>query len=64
MNKEKLKIVSIVIPVYRGELTLVQLFKEIKKALDTKYSYEVIFVYDCGPDQSWKVICELKKISR
>lgn len=54
--------ISIVIPVYRGELTLIPLFEEIRNALEREHSYEVIFVYDCGPDQSWKVICELKKV--
>ena len=50
-------IVSIVVPVYHGEKTIRLLFREIEFFFKNKeYSYEVIFVWDFGPDQSWKEI--------
>lgn len=53
---------SIVIPVYFGENCVAPLLDKIKDFFETtSYSYEVIFVYDCGPDNSWKVLQELKE---
>jgi len=52
--------VSLVIPVYNGELTLEKLYSSIRAELNGKLSYEVIFVYDCGKDQSWPLILKLK----
>lgn len=52
---------SIVIPVYNGEKTIERLFAHIQAFCNSKeYSYEVIFVWDCGADNSWKVIKKLK----
>jgi len=51
---------SIVIPVYKGEKTIKLLFEKIVDSLKKTYNYEVIFVYDCGPDDSWKVIEQIK----
>lgn len=52
---------SFVIPVYHGENTIAPLFEKIKEAAE-KYDhfYEVIFVWDCGPDKSWQQIQVLK----
>ena len=52
---------SIVVPVFCGELTIRPLFEEISKSLIGNYDFEVIFVWDCGPDNSWDVIRSLKK---
>jgi undecaprenyl-phosphate 4-deoxy-4-formamido-L-arabinose transferase len=52
---------SIVIPVYNGEKTVKNLFERIKLFFNNRDSYEVIFVYDCGKDNSWKVLVELKE---
>ena len=53
---------SIVIPVYHGENTVEPLFKDIQLFFQNKpYSYEVIFVWDCGDDNSWQVLQELKE---
>jgi len=53
---------SIVVPVYNGEGTINKLFKEIKKfCLSKNYLFEVIFVWDCGKDNSWSVIEKLQK---
>lgn len=54
-------IYSVVVPVYRGEKTIKILFQLIKDVFDAKgLKVEVIFVNDCGPDNSWQVIKELK----
>lgn len=56
MNK-----ISIIIPVYHGEATIAPLFEKIKEACEKHtYSYEVLFIWDCGPDQSWQQIQLLK----
>lgn len=53
---------SIIIPVYRGEKTLEPLFLKIKGYFErNQLPYQVIFVYDCGPDRSWTIIEGLKK---
>ena len=51
---------SVVIPVYNGALTIKQLSEELMDAL-SQYSFEIIFVYDCGPDDSWTVINQLSQ---
>jgi len=53
---------SVIIPVYNGELTVKPLFERLKSFFESyKYNYEVIFVYDCGNDNSWEVLMQLKK---
>lgn len=52
--------ISIIIPVYNGETTIKELTRQIIEVLsESKMNYEVIFVYDCGPDNSWEVIAGL-----
>ena len=51
---------SIVIPVYRGEQMLGPLVNRLAKCLPVLFdSYEVIFVNDGSPDDSWSVITRL-----
>lgn len=51
---------SVVIPVYNGEKTLKELNKQLFEALNKlSLSFEIIYVYDCGPDNSWFVITDL-----
>ena len=53
---------SIVVPVYNGEHTVKTLCKSINAYfLDTNYLYEVIFVHDCGKDNSLSVLLDLQK---
>jgi undecaprenyl-phosphate 4-deoxy-4-formamido-L-arabinose transferase len=55
-------LLSIVIPVYNGEKTIMPLFDQIKAFCEkNQFSFEVVFVWDCGPDKSWDVIVSLKK---
>ena len=52
---------SIIIPVYIGEQTVEKLYDRIKQFFADKYNYEVIFVYDCGKDNSWEALLRIKK---
>ena len=52
---------SIIIPVYNGEQTLVALNQRLHRFFEQKSFFEVIFVYDCGKDNSWEVLLEIKK---
>lgn len=48
---------SIIIPVYNGETTIQSLFNQIDDfCKKNQFKFEVIFVWDCGIDDSWKVI--------
>jgi len=49
---------SIIIPVYNGEETIEALFLKIVEDLREvdNLQFEVIFVYDCGGDNSWNLI--------
>jgi polyisoprenyl-phosphate glycosyltransferase len=52
--------VSVVVPVYGCETCLRELHRRLTAALDwTTGSYELVFVEDRGPDQSWRVAREL-----
>lgn len=52
---------SFIIPVYHGEQTVQPLFDSIINACKKyDYQFEVVFVWDCGPDKSWDKILELK----
>ncbi len=51
---------SIVIPVYRSARFLTELHGRLKKCLSsTVNTYEIIFVEDCGGDNSWDLIKEI-----
>jgi undecaprenyl-phosphate 4-deoxy-4-formamido-L-arabinose transferase len=51
---------SIVVPVYNGAGTLEELFQRCKKVFDElQTTFEMIFVEDCGQDNSWEVIRDL-----
>lgn len=50
---------SIIIPVFKGEATLLILYKKISDTLSGKYDFEVIFVDDNSQDDSWKIIRQL-----
>lgn len=50
-----------VVPVYRGELTLKKLVSEIIGFFNSeKLSFEILFVNDSAPDKSWEIINSLK----
>jgi undecaprenyl-phosphate 4-deoxy-4-formamido-L-arabinose transferase len=52
--------VSVVIPVYRAALTLRELYGQLSVTMQQiAPTFEIIFVEDCGGDESWSVIAEL-----
>ena len=56
--------ISVVIPLYNEEASIVELYKWIEKVMDEHhYTYEVIFISDGSTDKSWPIICELKEQS-
>jgi glycosyltransferase involved in cell wall biosynthesis len=49
--------VSVVIPVYRAELTLGELHRQLVPVIESlTNAFEIIFVEDCGGDSSWSII--------
>ena len=53
---------STVIPVYRSQAILPELYNELIAALTaTGRVFEIIFVEDCGRDGSWEVIQDLAR---
>ena len=58
-----MKKVSFVIPCYRSALTIGNVVKEIQDTMQslTQYSYEIILVNDCSPDDTFAVIATLCK---
>ena len=52
--------VSVVIPVYRAALTLRELYGQLSITMrQIAPMFEIIFVEDCGGDESWSIITEL-----
>jgi len=47
-----------VVPVYRSALVLPELYRQISESF-RDYDFEVLFVEDCGGDNSWVSICDL-----
>jgi glycosyltransferase involved in cell wall biosynthesis len=55
---------SIVIPLFNEEESLVELHDWIKRVMDTNgYSYEILFIDDGSKDKSWQVIENLAKLN-
>lgn len=54
--------ISVVIPVYKAESCLDELYKRLKNAISTiSENFEIILVEDCGGDHSWQVIERLSQ---
>ena len=58
MNKVDL---SIVIPIYNEQESLLELYNQIQEALNNQFIYEIIFINDGSTDGSQKVLSELIK---
>jgi glycosyltransferase involved in cell wall biosynthesis len=57
--------ISVVIPVYRSDDCLHELYCRLKASVETvTEDFEVIMVEDCGGDRSWDVISELSRIDQ
>lgn len=53
-------LLSVVIPVYRSSAGLDELFKRLRTAIDEiTPNWEVLFVDDCSPDDSWRKLDDL-----
>ena len=54
--------VSIVVPVFRSEVTLRELFDRITRAMEaTAGGWEIVFVDDASPDGSWPILESLQR---
>jgi dolichol-phosphate mannosyltransferase len=52
--------ISVVIPVYKAESCLEELYRRLKAALEpVTQDFEILLVEDCGGDRSWQLITEL-----
>lgn len=52
--------ISVVIPVYKAEGCLIELYRRLSSALQGITSdFEIILVEDCGGDRSWQIIRDL-----
>ncbi|ACB53962.1 glycosyl transferase, group 2 [Crocosphaera subtropica ATCC 51142] len=51
---------SVVIPVYKAQNCLYELYNRLKSSLELiSHDFEIILVEDCGGDRSWDIILEL-----
>jgi dolichol-phosphate mannosyltransferase len=54
--------ISVIIPVYKAEGCLEELYRRLKGALETiTRDFEVVLVEDCGGDRSWPMILDLAR---
>ncbi len=50
-------VISVVVPVYRAENCLDELYRRLKNVLeDISSDFEIVLVEDCGGDDSWQII--------
>ena len=62
MYIELMPVVSVVIPVYKAEGCLSELYRRLVASLEViSTNFEIILVEDCGGDQSWEIIAELSR---
>jgi len=60
MNNLNKPHISVVIPVYKAEHCLVELYRRLTIVLERiSTDYEIVMVEDCGGDHSWEVIQQL-----
>jgi len=63
MNTKSNCQLSVIIPVFRSEPSLIELYHRLVDTLTYECtSFEIVFVEDCGGDNSWEVIMNLAKI--
>src|SRR3984885_14344327 len=57
--------VSVIIPVYRSEQTLHELYRQLSATMaKITAAFEIVFVEDGGGDGSWAIICDLARKDR
>lgn len=55
-------LISVVVPVYKAENCLDELYRRLRQALEMiSPDFEIVLVEDCGGDRSWEVIERLSK---
>lgn len=59
---QSMKKISFVIPCYRSAQTIGQVIDEIENTMKTlpQYTYDMVLVNDCSPDDTWEVIEQLR----
>ncbi len=63
INNTPTPVISLIIPVYRSEGTLHNLHKRITTSLEAfEPNFEIIFIEDCGGDNSWNIIQKLASV--
>lgn len=56
--------ISVVIPVYKAESSLYQLYSRLKVSLEEiSPDFEIVLIEDCGGDRSWEIILELAQLN-
>ena len=64
-NEAVLPGISVIVPVYNSSRMLPQLAKELEDVLATSSrEFELIFVNDASPDESWQIIAELARVQK
>ena len=53
--------ISVIIPLLDEEESITELFEQVDQALQSPYTYEVIFIDDGSSDRSWEIIQNLHK---
>lgn len=54
--------ISVIIPVYKAESCLDELYRRLKASLETiTDDFEIVLVEDCGGDRSWHMILDLAR---
>lgn len=53
--------ISVIIPAYNSEKTIKELTRQIFANLSEKYSFEIIFIFDNGKQNTWMQIKEVQK---
>jgi len=57
--------ISVVIPVYKAEDCLYELYRRLKVSLEAiTNDFEIVMVEDCGGDRSWDMIHELSQLDK
>jgi len=57
--------ISVVIPVYKAENCLHELYYRLKTSIEAiTHNFEIIMIEDCGGDCSWDIITELAQIDK
>jgi dolichol-phosphate mannosyltransferase len=55
-------LISVVIPVYKAEGCLHELYRRLVTSLDSiSPNFEIILIEDCGGDRSWEIIADLAR---